>query len=157
MHPCSPSNLNPEILIWEVSFSRREAHVWRFSGHSTDPNPGLYVYWMPDALSAQNKTPGGSTWPGAGQPLWPHLLPHLPFSGWLNKPQPHGLSFLFLQRSSWFSSAPPLLADSSSISQVLHETRGIIELSLKALAGNVALGQKMKNPPSCEKALQKDY
>ena len=131
-HHCSLFRLNPEIFKWEVSVSKKEAHVSNVSGRSTDSRPMLCPHWVLNALSPQKKIPRGPTWPGAGQPLWPQLWSHPPFCG-SSSPRPPGFLFCPSKESRRSPSAPPSFVEANWASWVGdHRTRGILEQSLKA-------------------------
>lgn len=133
-HHCSLLRLNPEMFIGEVSISKKEARVWNVSGHSTGSSSVPCPHWVLNALSPQKKVPWGLTWPGAGQPLWPQLLAHLPFYGSSN-PRLPGFLFCPSKESRHSPSAPPSFVVASCASSVRdHVTRGILGQSLKALA-----------------------
>lgn len=132
MHHYWLFRFNSEILIWKVSFSKSETHVWNFSGYTTDINPVLYIYWILNAL-LQNKIPRGPTWPVVSRSAPLTSAPVTP-STLLLAPQAPGpwLSFLFLRGVKLISISPwSLLADWTSVKCYLKPA--IIEQSLKAL------------------------
>lgn len=112
MHHYWLFRFNSEILIWKVSFSKSETHVWNFSGYTTDIDPVLYIFWILNALS-QNKIPRGPTWPVVSRSAPLTSAPVTPSTLLLAQQAPGPwLSFLFLRGVKLISISPwSLLAD----------------------------------------------